>query len=65
MGLYFSSGKNMGVFKAVGYPEDVADFYKLRIMRDIAGLHTVVIQPIPRLVGWSASFFTAGFVRCA
>lgn len=25
----FSSGKNMGVFKAVGYPEDVADFYKL------------------------------------
>ncbi|KHO61146.1 MULTISPECIES: class II glutamine amidotransferase [Thermoanaerobacter] len=25
----FSSGKNMGVFKAVGYPEDVANFYKL------------------------------------
>ena len=25
----FSSGKNMGVFKAVGFPEDVADFYKL------------------------------------
>ncbi|OXT09051.1 hypothetical protein CE561_02555 [Thermoanaerobacterium thermosaccharolyticum] len=25
----FSSGKNMGVFKAVGYPEDVAEFYKL------------------------------------
>lgn len=25
----FSSGKNMGVFKAVGYPEDVADFYRL------------------------------------
>ncbi len=25
----FSSGKDMGVFKAVGYPEDVADFYKL------------------------------------
>ena len=25
----FSSGKNMGVFKAVGYPEDVGRFYKL------------------------------------
>ncbi|HPJ75294.1 MAG TPA: hypothetical protein PLS36_00475, partial [Clostridia bacterium] len=25
----FSSGKNMGVFKAVGYPEDVGSFYKL------------------------------------
>ena len=25
----FSSGKNMGVFKAVEFPEDVGDFYKL------------------------------------
>ena len=25
----FSSGKNMGVFKAVGFPEDVAKFFKL------------------------------------
>ncbi len=25
----FSSGKNMGAFKAVGYPEDVGDFYML------------------------------------
>jgi len=25
----FSSGKNMGVFKAVGYPEDVAEFYQI------------------------------------
>ncbi|MBN1156841.1 glutamine amidotransferase family protein [Candidatus Woesearchaeota archaeon] len=25
----FSSGKNMGIFKAVGYPEDVADFFKI------------------------------------
>ncbi len=25
----FSSGKNMGAFKGVGYPEDVADFYRL------------------------------------
>lgn len=25
----FSSGKNMGVFKAVGYPEDIGKFYRL------------------------------------
>jgi len=25
----FSSGKNMGVFKGVGYPEDVAEFFRL------------------------------------
>jgi glutamate synthase domain-containing protein 1 len=25
----FSSGKNMGVFKAIGYPEDVGNFYRL------------------------------------
>ncbi len=25
----FSSGKNMGVFKAVGYPEDVGEYYRL------------------------------------
>ena len=25
----FSSGKNMGCFKAVGYPEDVGEFYML------------------------------------
>ncbi len=25
----FSSGKNMGAFKAVGYPEDVGDFYMI------------------------------------
>lgn len=29
-GVYvFSSGKNMGVFKAVGFPEDVGHFYRL------------------------------------
>ncbi len=26
----FSSGKNMGVFKGVGYPEDLAEYFKLR-----------------------------------
>ncbi|MFB3926617.1 MAG: glutamine amidotransferase family protein [Syntrophales bacterium] len=25
----FSSGRNMGAFKGVGYPEDIADFYRL------------------------------------
>ncbi|MCR5681747.1 MAG: glutamine amidotransferase family protein [Clostridiales bacterium] len=28
-GYVFSSGKNMGAFKAVGYPEDIAEFYRL------------------------------------
>ena len=26
----FSSGKNMGVFKGVGYPEDIAEFFELK-----------------------------------
>ena len=29
----FSSGKNMGCFKAVGYPEDVGEFYRLEEYR--------------------------------
>lgn len=28
--LVFSSGKNIGVFKASGWPEDVADFYRIQ-----------------------------------
>jgi glutamate synthase domain-containing protein 1 len=28
--LIFSSGKNIGVFKAAGWPEDVADFYRIQ-----------------------------------
>ncbi len=28
-GFVFSSGKNMGVFKGVGYPEDIGEFYRL------------------------------------
>lgn len=27
--LIFSSGKNMGVFKGVGYPEDIGEFFRL------------------------------------
>ena len=29
-----SCGKDMGVFKAVGYPEDVADFYRIDDLRE-------------------------------
>lgn len=32
----FSSGKNMGCFKAVGYPEDVGHFYRLEEYRGYA-----------------------------
>jgi glutamate synthase domain-containing protein 1 len=28
-GFIVSSGKNMGIFKGVGYPEDIGEFYKL------------------------------------
>jgi len=28
--LIFSSGKNLGVFKAAGWPEDVANFYRIQ-----------------------------------
>jgi glutamate synthase domain-containing protein 1 len=31
--LIISSGKNMGVFKASGWPEDVADFYRIQDYR--------------------------------
>lgn len=27
--LIFSSGKNMGIFKGVGYPEDISEFFRL------------------------------------
>lgn len=40
----FSSGKNMGTFKAVGFPEDVGIFINWMNMRDIPGLLTDVIQ---------------------
>ena len=43
----FSSGKNMGTFKAVGYPEDIGVFYKLDEYQGYSGLPTDVILPIP------------------
>ena len=39
----FSSGRNMGTFKAVGFPEDVGVFYKLE-EKDIPGRRTDVIR---------------------
>ena len=35
----FSSGKNMGVFKAVGYPEDVGEFYRPFALLDYSVVH--------------------------
>jgi glutamate synthase domain-containing protein 1 len=40
----FSSGKDMGVFKGVGFPEDIADFFCLE---DYQGYLVVVPQPFP------------------
>ncbi len=55
--LIFSSGKNLGVFKAAGWPEDVADFYRIQ---DYEGLSLAGAQPVPdeysRLVGRRTPF---------
>ena len=47
-----SSGKDMGVFKATGFPEDVGrDSTVWRNMRDTAGQRTAGIQPTRRAGG--------------
>ena len=44
----FSSGKNMGCFKAVGFPEDVGRFYRLEEYGDILGRLTAdILQTHP------------------
>ena len=43
--------KEHGEFKAVGFPEDVGEFYRLEDTAAIAGLHTVAIPPIHRMGG--------------
>lgn len=43
----FSSGKNMGTFKAVGFPEDVGRFYRLEEYEATPGRRTAVTPPIP------------------
>ena len=49
--LIFSSGKNLGSFqgRACRWPEDVADFYRIRIIRDTSGLRTTGTDQPP---GW-------------
>ena len=47
----FSCGKNMGVFKAVGYPEDVGNFTVWRNTRATHGRPTAVTLPIRRAGG--------------
>ena len=60
----FSSGKNMGVFKAVGYPEDVGQFYRLE---EYEGVQLDGPRPVShqhaRLVGRRASLRPAGLLR--
>ena len=43
----FSSGKNMGTFKAVGFPEDVGRSTASKNTARIHGRHTDVIRPTP------------------
>lgn len=62
----FSCGKNMGVFKAVGYPEDVGEFYRLE---EYEGYAWTAHGPLPYqyagLVGRCASVFHSGLFRGA
>ena len=57
----FSSGKNMGVFKANGFPEDVGEYYRLE---EYEGLLVDLPWPLsdqhPGLVGRRASVCAAG-----
>ena len=47
----FSSGKNMGVFKANGFPEDVGEYYMLENYEPTPGPATAVIRPTHRAGG--------------
>ena len=48
----FSSGKNMGVFKAVGFPEDVGEYYMLENYEGYSlDVRTAAIRPTPRAGG--------------
>ena len=61
----FSSGKNMGTFKAVGFPEDVGVFYRLEEYEGycLDGARPVSYQ-YARLVGRRAPVYTAGLFHC-
>ena len=58
----FSSGKNMGAFKAVGYPEDVGRFYRLDEYEAFLDGPWPLSHQHPRLVGRRASLFPVGMV---
>lgn len=62
----FSSGKNMGIFKAVGYPEDVGEFYRLDEYAGYAWTcHGQVSDQYARLVGRGAPLRPARLLRRA
>ena len=60
-----SSGKNMGVFKGVGFPEDIADFFKLQEYRVISRNGAQSLSDQYPGWGWGASVFAVGLVDCA
>ena len=59
----FSCGKNMGVFKGVGYPEDIGEFYRLG---GVPGLlldrSWTLSHQHAGVVGWRASLRPAGLL---
>ena len=63
-GVYvFSSGKNMGIFKAVGYPEDVGEFYRLD---EYAGYAWTVHGRYPtNTPGWWGGAHPFGLLDCS
>ena len=59
----FSSGKNMGVFKGVGYPEDMGRFFRLEEYAATCWTAHGRYPTNPRLVGRRAPVHAAGRVR--
>ena len=62
----FSSGKNMGAFKGVGYPEDIADFYRLDEYNAYTWTgHNRFPTNTPGWWGGGASVYASGLGHCA
>lgn len=59
----FSSGKNMGVFKAVGYPEDVGRFYRLENYR--AYSWTAQVRYPTNTTGWWGGAHPFALLDCS
>ena len=53
--LIFSSGKDVALFKASGWPEDVADFYRIQDYKGYIWLGHNRYPQTPRAVGWRPS----------